>query len=265
MDAFDTINLIRNRQKDLNQGNIDEFKRLRKQVIAKEKVAEPSIMSPVFNTSTLQHKQCKPFTWKEVKRLSGMQVADKNTDRIVKALRSDEKLSSTTKKALANEINRAFLSPMSIFEPLRLDYYYRPVSDNVYIVTPAEIFEKLINLNPKKAYGPDGISPSLLKENADLFSGPVTDIQNYSYQECHLPPSWKEADVVAIPTERSIQYIDNHLRPIPLTSILSKLGEEFVVDLSLKPAVLEKVDQTQFGTDPILAPPTHLFICYIPG
>ena len=68
-----------------------------------------------------------------------MEVADKNTDRIVKALRPDEKLSSTTKKALANEINKAFLSLMSTFEPLRLDYYYRPVCDNVCIVTPAKI------------------------------------------------------------------------------------------------------------------------------
>ena len=34
-----------------------------------------------------------------------MEVNDKNTDKIVKALRPDEKLSSTTKEALANEIN----------------------------------------------------------------------------------------------------------------------------------------------------------------
>lgn len=49
------------------------------------------------------------------------------------------------------------------------------------------------------AHGPDGIPPWLLKENANLFSGPVTDILNYSYQECHLPPSWEKADVVGIP------------------------------------------------------------------
>ena len=80
-----------------------------------------------------------------------MEVTDKNTDKIVKALRLNEELSSTTKKALANEINNTFLSPMSTFEPLCLDYYHRPVSDNVCIGTPAEIFEKLIKLNPKKA------------------------------------------------------------------------------------------------------------------
>ena len=240
-------NLIRSRQKALNQGNIDEFKRLRNQVNRKRK----SCRAKYYESSVQHLKQCKPSNWwKEVKRLSGMEVIDKNTDKIVKALRPNEKLSSTTKKALANEINNTFLSPMSTFEPLRLDHYHRPVSDNVCIVTPAEIFEKLIKLNPKKAYGPDGIPPWLLKENADLFSGPVTDILNCSYQECHLPPSWKKADVVAIPKEKLIQDINNHLRLISLTPILSKLGEEFVVNLFLKPAVLEKIDQTQFGTVP---------------
>ena len=52
------------------------------------------------------------------------------------------------------------------------------------------------------------------------------------------------------PKEKLIQDINNHFRPISLTPILSKLGEEFVVDRFLKPAVLEKIDQTQFGTVP---------------
>ena len=132
---------------------------------------------------------------------------------------------------------------MTTFEPLRLDYYQRPVSDNVCFVTPAETFGKLIKLNPRKAHGPDGIPPWLLKENADLFPGPITAILNCTYQECHLPPSWKKADVVVIPKEMLIRDINNHLRPISLTPIQSKLGEEFVVDRFFKAAVLEKIDQ----------------------
>ena len=38
------------------------------------------------------------------------------------------------------------------------------------------------------------------------------------------------------------------LRPISLTPILSKVGEEFVVDSYIKPAVLAKIDQNQYGT-----------------
>ena len=104
------------------------------------------------------------------------------------------------------------------------------------------------NLTAKKAVGPDGIPPWLLKENADLLGGSVTDILNCSYRECCLPPSWKEADVVAIPKEKSIQDINNHLRPISLTPILSKLAEDFVVNRYLKTAVMERIEKRQFGT-----------------
>ena len=106
--------LSSNQQKALNQGNIDECKRLRNHVSRKRKSCRAR-----YYESSIQHlKQSKPNLWEEVKRLCDMEVNDKNTDKIVKALRPDEKLSSTTKEALANEIkNYTFLSPMSIFEP----------------------------------------------------------------------------------------------------------------------------------------------------
>jgi hypothetical protein len=41
--------------------------------------------------------------------------------------------------------------------------------------------------------------------------------------------------------------INKHLRPISLTPILSKVAEEFVIRIHLKPAVLEVLDENQFG------------------
>lgn len=82
-----------------------------------------------------------------------MKVVDKIADKIVKDLRPNERLSSTTKKGLANEINHTFLSRMSIFEPLLLNYFHRPVvSDDALTLTPADVFEKLINLIIQKKY-----------------------------------------------------------------------------------------------------------------
>ena len=40
------------------------------------------------------------------------------------------------------------------------------------------------------------------------------------------------------------------MRPISLTPILSKVAEEFVVEQHLKPAILAKIDENQFGTIP---------------
>ena len=44
--------------------------------------------------------------------------------------------------------------------------------------------------------------------------------------------------------------VNKHLRPISLTPVLSKLAEDFVVDLYTKPLVLAKVDPRRFGTVP---------------
>ena len=63
-----------------------------------------------------------------------------------------------------------------------------------------------------------------------------------------LKRTWKEADIVAIPKQKPIQDVNNHLRPISFTPVLSKLAEEFVVNIYLKPAVMEKIDKRQFGT-----------------
>ena len=42
-------------------------------------------------------------------------------------------------------------------------------------------------------HGPDGIPGWLLKENAHLLTGPISDFLNCSYRKGHLPTSWKEA------------------------------------------------------------------------
>ena len=47
-----------------------------------------------------------------------------------------------------------------------------------------------------------------------------------------------------------VRDVNKHLRPISLTSILSKLAEEIVVDRFVKPAVLKQIDPQQFGTVP---------------
>ena len=108
----------------------------------------------------------------------------------------------------------------------------------------------MLELNPTKATGPDGIPCWLLKENADIFARPVMSIINCSFLESRLPPSWKEADMVPIPKQKPVNDVNKDLRPISLTPVLSKVAEEYVVGCFVKPAVLKKVDPQQFGTLP---------------
>ena len=79
--------LIKNRQKALNQGNIEEFKRMSHQVNRQRKICRAK-----YYKSTVQHlKQCKSNAWwNEVKKLSGMKVVEENSDKIVKALRHND-------------------------------------------------------------------------------------------------------------------------------------------------------------------------------
>ena len=77
-------------------------------------------------------------------------------------------------------------------------------------------------LNPKDAHGPDGIPSWVLKENADLLAFPIKEILNSSYQDCRIPQSWKNANVIPISKKKPLKDINDHLRPISLTPVLSK-------------------------------------------
>ena len=72
-------------------------------------------------------------------------------------------------------------------------------------------------------------------------------ILSCSFRESKFPKSWKLANVVPIPKSTPVQHINQHLRPVSLTSILSKVAEDFVVEKELKPAILKILDPNQFG------------------
>lgn len=101
------------------------------------------------------------------------------------------------------------------------------------------VFNKLKNLNPSKAPGPDGIGNRILREYTEVLALPITHQLNASYKEQKLPRAWKQADITPIPKEKPVSNISKHLRPISLTPALSKLAEDFVVEKHIAPAVLK--------------------------
>jgi hypothetical protein len=116
-------------------------------------------------------------------------------------MRPGDDPSSSDKRDSANEINNTFFVLMqtryaSLSPEPRQHLIHPPQSDTVSTVTSNAVFKNILKLNPKKAHGPDGIPSWLRKENADLLSGSIAAILNYSYRECALPPVWKKADVV---------------------------------------------------------------------
>ena len=53
-----------------------------------------------------------------------------------------------------------------------------------------------------------------------------------------------------IPKQKPIKDVNKHLRPISLTPVLSKVAEEFVVEEHLKPGILKKIGDNQYGAIP---------------
>ena len=151
---------------------------------------------------------------------------------------------------LANEINQAFIRPMTDFTPNYWQTNTDGISSEAFCVSKFSVFKKLIALKPNKAEGPDGIPNWILTENADLLATAVTDIINTSYKESRLPSSWKFANIIPITRAKPVGDVNKGLRSISLTPIVSKIAEDYVVNSFVKPAVLKKLDPNQYGIVP---------------
>ena len=79
---------------------------------------------------------------------------------------------------------------------------------------------------------------------------PITEILNASYAEQRLSTLWKMADVTPLPKKKPVVDIQKELRPISLTFCISKVAEELVVDGFVKPAVINILDDNQYGAIP---------------
>ena len=152
----------------------------------------------------------------------------------------------------ANAINAALLKPLEEYKllaplervPLESD------SPEIFRVTKQRVQRALEVLNPRKACGPDRTPSWLLKEYCDLVAYPITEILNAPYAEQRLPTIWKMANVAPLPKKKPVVDIQKELRPISLTPCISKVAEEFVVNGFVKPAVMNILDDNQYGAIP---------------
>jgi hypothetical protein len=96
-------------------------------------------------------------------------------------------------------------------------------------VTPEAVKNKLKELNPTKAQGPDNIPPRVLKELSKELALPLSILFNKSLEAGTIPLDWKSAEVVAI-FKKGTRSDPGNYRPVSLTCILCKVLESFVRD-----------------------------------
>ena len=186
--------------------------------------------------------------WKEVKRLCG---AHQHSSDLISQIHAHD-VQELSPNDLANAINDAFLEPLQeyrLHQPLtRLPT--DEISSKFPDTSELRIHKLLSKLNPSKASGPDDIPNWLLREYADLLAYPVSKIISASFVEQRLPHMWKLANVSPLPKKKPVNDLKKDLRPISLTSCLSKVAEDCIVADYVKPAVLKVLDPNQYGAIP---------------
>ena len=136
---------------------------------------------------------------------------------------------------------------------------YSPLADDVCVptdddepieVTVTAVTQKLRQISITRASRPDNLPNWVLKEYAEILAPAITDILNHSFRDCKVPRVWKIADVPPVPKAPTISDFNKDLRPISLTSTLSIVAEDFVIERELKPVLLKSIDPLQFGFIP---------------
>ena len=91
------------------------------------------------------------------------------------------------------------------------------------------MFDKLTQLNPNKAPGPEGWPLFCLKECAQELSSPLSFLYNKSLECSVLPKHWKEALITPVHKKGDRSNASNY-RPISLTLPICRILESIIKD-----------------------------------
>ena len=116
---------------------------------------------------------------------------------------------------------------------------------NNYRITAGSVANKLSKLNPNKASGPFDPNVKIIGTFAKYFAEPLCYIFTESFACRVFPDIWKISRVRGIPKSKLCSRVDL-LRPISLTSTLSKVQESYVNDWIYE-NVYDKISSSQFG------------------
>ena len=95
-------------------------------------------------------------------------------------------------------------------------------------VTRSQMWRELSKIKVSTSPAPDQLPNNIVKEFAFELSIPLTNILNTSLRSGVVPAQWKFATVVPLPKVIPTPSFDK-LRPISLTSTLSKVCESFII------------------------------------
>jgi hypothetical protein len=164
--------------------------------------------------------------WSTAKETLGI-----NKNNSIPSLVSQDGTIHTGDKDKANLFNSYFTGVQSLqTEPEELpEHHDEPDAPHLEQITATQqdVVDLLSNLDVNKAYGPDDISPRVLREATPVIASTIRKIFNLSLSTGIFPTSWKLANVVPI-YKKAEDFLTSNYRPISLLSILAKVFERVV-------------------------------------
>ena len=97
------------------------------------------------------------------------------------------------------------------------------------IINEKGIEKLLLELDPAKASGPDGLSTRILKECAEIISKPLAIIFQASLKQEKIPDDWRQATITPLyKGGNKNRSIPENYRPVSLTSVSCKILEHII-------------------------------------
>jgi hypothetical protein len=132
-------------------------------------------------------------------------------------------------EGLGNRINDAFISVMKDFPP-RPEYFNLSTDNDEPISVSETTVERLLRAISFPKLAPYELPNWVFKSFSDILATAITDIINASFREWKVPKVWEIADVPPVPKAKNFTDFNKDLRPISLTSTLSKIAENIIIE-----------------------------------
>ena len=148
-------------------------------------------------------------------------------------------------KQTADYINSFFTSLTKDYPRINSEWLSFGSAEYLPKISVQSVARKLFHTDVKKAPGPFDPNLKLLKMFPKYFAIPLTDIYNQSFNHKIFPEVWKISSIASVPMLQPSSTVED-LRPIALTSVLSKIQESYVMDWVLEDT-RDRISDSQFG------------------
>ena len=156
----------------------------------------------------------------------------------------------------AEDYNKALVE--RFIETCPIEDHHRPTMCETTpcpVLSPDEVRLAICQMNPNSSPGPDLIPAWFIRCFSELLVEPLTFVFNLSLKTGRVPSHWRSAIICPLPKVKNASNV-NDLRPISLTSVLSKLLERLV--LGKLRYIWEFIYKDQFAYRPLSSPSSAL-------